>query len=669
MTNFKFQWQEFKMDDSTKEFLEKYISKIKKYAESHNISDDLVEDINQSILEKLFELEWEITQKKVVQIVNSIGEPEDFFEEVPSEKLAITDDKDEKKSSVKPYEKRQKTNWTRPRDKAILLWVCAMFGQATWINRRFWRIAVLLWTRFFCITGMLGAFVFWCFVYILLALIFPIKNKDYKHCSMLSYRWIQIRDLRLIVPNFSNRLWGIWKRVVKKAVPWILKFFSKLLWPLWIIVKYLFLIWWSLFLFSIIITLGVLAYYLFTKIVFSNFDFSEIFPDITKYWILLWIISAFILLLASIWSILKKKLSNNICLILAIWSWIVAIIIAIISMFEIRETIFNISWSEWGESKKEVVVEIPNKDDKLQLLIKESKYSEITNLLIHEPRFVNLFPSGTDNLKVVYNYNFKSLSEEQLSQAIESLSDIEYEREWNNFLVVWFENNEVFKNTTPAIPLNISIDVYVPKTLAIKLVNVWYMVDKTDYPGRVNDVSMHGYRECSAIKYNGETENFYCAIKMGYQDKYDIAIANLQKIADEITPLEWTNSIWSQMRNGIYLDRPYWNLDSINIIDDEFLLAKFSDKFFNIFINIQYSIDEETGEFKVLNSSIKDVEQKWLINSERLEQYSWWENLSDYEIEIDDKEKELNEIQQLSGKIDWIEQKLNLILGWMQDSN
>jgi len=58
MTKFKFQWQEFKMDDATKEFLEKYILKIKKYAESHNISDDLVDDINQSILEKLFELEW-----------------------------------------------------------------------------------------------------------------------------------------------------------------------------------------------------------------------------------------------------------------------------------------------------------------------------------------------------------------------------------------------------------------------------------------------------------------------------------------------------------------------------------------------------------------------------------------------------------------------------------
>jgi hypothetical protein len=41
------------MENSTKDFLEKYISRIKKYAKSHNIPDDLVDDIEQSVLEKL----------------------------------------------------------------------------------------------------------------------------------------------------------------------------------------------------------------------------------------------------------------------------------------------------------------------------------------------------------------------------------------------------------------------------------------------------------------------------------------------------------------------------------------------------------------------------------------------------------------------------------------
>jgi hypothetical protein len=35
-------------------------------------------------------------------------------------------------------------------------------------------------------------------------------------------------------------------------------------------------------------------------------------------------------------------------------------------------------------------------------------------------------------------------------------------------------------------------------------------------------------------------------------------------------------------------------LDSINITDDGKLLAKFSDQFFNFFMTIEYTIDEET---------------------------------------------------------------------------
>jgi hypothetical protein len=43
------------MEKSARDFLEKYISRIKKYAKSHSIPDDLVDDIEQSVLEKLLD--------------------------------------------------------------------------------------------------------------------------------------------------------------------------------------------------------------------------------------------------------------------------------------------------------------------------------------------------------------------------------------------------------------------------------------------------------------------------------------------------------------------------------------------------------------------------------------------------------------------------------------
>jgi hypothetical protein len=51
-------------------------------------------------------------------------------------------------------------------------------------------------------------------------------------------------------------------------------------------------------------------------------------------------------------------------------------------------------------------------------------------------------------------------------------------------------------------------------------------------------------------------------------------------------------------------------LDSINIWDYNSLLAKYSDKFFNFFIEIKYNIDDKTGEFTLIKSELKDVEQK-----------------------------------------------------------
>jgi len=657
------------MEDSAKEFLEKYISKIKKYAESHNVSDDLVDDIYQSILEKLFELKWEISQKKVVQIVNSIWEPEDIFED-DSEATLIQNTpelnrKNENKSDLKPYEKRQKTNWTRPRDKSILLWVCAMFGQATAIPTWIRRILAILWSWFFLAANMEEWFFFWRWVYVILALIFPIKDKDYKHCSMLVYRWTQVRDLRLFIPNFFTRFFWICKRVVKTAIPSCIRFLKKLLWPLWTFVKYCFLICRSLFLITLIIWLWVLLYcllwWLFQWNWFAlwNIDYLALIPSITKWWVIAWIISAFLLLLASIWLLIKKKLSNSISLIIAIWCGLLAVIVAVISLWEIRE-IWNVSWTDLDEITKEAKIEIPSNDKKLNILIEDIPYSLLKNAIVSEPRFVNIFPSDDNNLKVVYSFSIKNSNEEYISQIKENLSDIDYEWVWDDYLSIRLKNRTLFSKKTPAVPMNISIDLYVPKDLDIQLLNKWYAADLEDFPSRARD----SYHVCETIRYNEKSENFSCIISVNAQDRYNIARQNLQEMADEIVPLKWSNSVWSVSSHAWdYTVDGYRNLDSINIWDDGTLLAKYSDKFFNFFIEIEYSIDDETGEFTLINSQLKEVEQKWLMDSERMKHYTWRENLKDFDIQMkedeEDKIKKEQEIQDLQDRIKVLEDRLD----------
>lgn len=571
MAEFKIQGQTFKMESSAKDFLEKYISRIDKYAKSHHISDDVLDDIHQSILEKLFEVKWEITQKKLVKIVNSIWEPEDIFDE---ESLWIDT----------PSKKPQVESKYRPR----ILWVCAWLAELMNIPVRVLRIIFFI---------LIFTYSFGIWLYLVIFLIRFVTNRELASASVSD---------------------GV-KRIISRLWDWI-RF-------LWKVVKRWFVLCCALFLIWIIIWLWVVLYYLITGFIYSNIDYSALFPAITKRWVMSGIISAFIFLLALIWILFKKKFTNNAALIIAIWCGILAFVIAFISIWEIKEIFGNYE----PRITKEVSVEIPKTDETLQILVKNS--DSYPNFLFSEPRFVNLFASDDDKLKAVYTFYFRNWNDEHVTKAIENVSDLEYEWVWNNRLMIQLKDGKLFSKKTPAVPTNISIDLYIPKDLEIKLVNMWYMTDPVEAPVWMKDLWTRSYHTCDTIRYNDKTESFYCTYVMTSNDKYNIALINLKRMADEISPLKWLHSSWSQSST-----EQYWVVDSINITDDNKLLAKLSDQFFNFFMVIEYTIDEETGEFTVLSSKLKDVEQKWLMDDERMKNYEWRENLVEFEIQMKEKE-------------------------------
>jgi hypothetical protein len=44
--------------------------------------------------------------------------------------------------------------------------------------------------------------------------------------------------------------------------------------------------------------------------------------------------------------------------------------------------------------------------------------------------------------------------------------------------------------------------------------------------------------------------------------------------------------------------------------EDNRVLVKYSDKFFNFFIDVEYDINPDTAEFTFINPILRDVEQK-----------------------------------------------------------
>lgn len=567
MTEFKFQWQSFDMEKSAKDFLEKYISRIDKYAKSHKIDDDVLDDIHQSILEKLFEVKWEITQKKLVGIVNCIWEPEDIFD---VESLGI--------------ETSQKENKIGQKYKPRILWVCAWLAELMRIPVRVVRLVFFI---------LIFTYSFWIWLYLVIFLIRFVTDRELASASVSN--WV--------------------KRIISRLWDWI-RF-------LWRAIKRLLLIFCCLFLIWLIIWLGVVLYYLITWFIYSNIDYSALFPAITKRWVLSAIISAFIFLLALIWILFKKKFTNNTALIVAIWCGILAFVIAFISIWEIKEIFGNYE----PRVTKDVSVEIPKTDEILQILVKNTDW--YPNFLISEPRFVNLSVSDDDSLKAVYTFKFRNWNDKYVTQAVENVSDLEYEWVWDNWLMIQLKDGNLFNKKTPAVPVDISIDLYIPRDIEIKLSNVWYMTDPVDAPVWMKDLWTRSYHTCDTIRYNEKTESFYCTYVMTSNDKYNIAHIELQKIIDEISPLKWLHPSRSQSTTD-----QYWLLDSINMTDDGKLVAKLSDQFFNFFMLIEYSIDEETWEFRLISSKLKNKEQKWMMDDERMKNYEWRENLTGFEIQM-----------------------------------
>ncbi len=102
---------EFEIPKESATFLNKYKERIQNYINKHNLDQDLYQDILTGIEEKLQEIldkEDEITQKDCINIVNSLGEPEDIFENEESISIPQTNTHTLQNTEDKNIEKPKK---------------------------------------------------------------------------------------------------------------------------------------------------------------------------------------------------------------------------------------------------------------------------------------------------------------------------------------------------------------------------------------------------------------------------------------------------------------------------------------------------------------------------------------------------------------------------------
>lgn len=625
----------FHLEADVCKFLSDYVERIQAFVAKNQIDPDLHQDILQRLSDKLAEKEnkkgW-ITQKIAIHIVNDLWEPEEIFAD--DDFLSVEADDLQTKapktnSSLPFYLKLQHTQRNRPQKEAILLGVCKMFEQGTGWNVRFWRGATLFASYIF-LWGMMGILFFRGVVaYLLLALIFPIKEKNYEGKSVFSYFLTQIWDLRLAISNaIKSCFWAItW--ILGTAIPKFLSFLAKLFGPFRKFVKTCFLIGRTGFLLITIIALIILAYYFFAGWVEHQIDLMAIFPSFTKWGVLLGIVSAFLLFLGSFGALFRKKLMHSASLIVALASGILAVSIAFISGGKVLRLLHSPSIAT---IQKELTIPLPSDQKPLIFSFAEIPVMEylsfepfIRGSGLFQEMMINYLPYEEKEIKAVYHYHLRTSDPALKAKIEESLTPPTYEISGEK-LILNFKGQQLFDEIVPFVPMNVSLDLYIPQD--------WKF--NTERASRLSNLhlpertSKYGYAQrriqpCSDwVRYDEKENAFFCPMEWNPSpsEKREIIEGEIREKTDELSPLEGLNTERSFTSNA----KNYWYLHSVLWKGENRVIAKLSDQFFNLFIELKLEVNEK-GEVKILSSELKELEQKGMMNAERMKLYQGRETL------------------------------------------
>lgn len=186
----------FELEDQAHHFLVRYIERIENYARDNSISPEVIDDIKYSIIEKLYRHETPITEKQVLEIANSLWEPEVMFDE------------DADPAAPKKFSRNNRRNFGAiDREKPLIRWVCYRLAKSLNIPVRIVRLL------FVVLTLLHGTSIF---LYIILALFVPYRDKKKTTGKIGSILFELVRiALRLFVifmllPLVGGTLFGSW---------------------------------------------------------------------------------------------------------------------------------------------------------------------------------------------------------------------------------------------------------------------------------------------------------------------------------------------------------------------------------------------------------------------------------------------------------------------------
>ncbi|MCP4522915.1 MAG: PspC domain-containing protein [Candidatus Gracilibacteria bacterium] len=166
--------QEFTVSETSEKFLKKYLERMHTFIQENNIETEVYEDIEERIAEIFSEShDKNISDKKVIDIVNEIGEPDEIFSELTEERHNKNIDTESNRFNINDHLHHNNEPLSRDSQNGIFFGVC--YGIAKKYNFD------PLWVR---LAFILGTFMWGMTLIAYIALIFLLPNKKKNNIIM-----------------------------------------------------------------------------------------------------------------------------------------------------------------------------------------------------------------------------------------------------------------------------------------------------------------------------------------------------------------------------------------------------------------------------------------------------------------------------------------------------
>lgn len=276
--------------------------------------------------------------------------------------------------------------------------------------------------------------------------------------------------------------------------------------------------------------------------------------------------------------------------------------------------------------------------------------------LINYSNVYNFFPTDEKDIRVVFNYDIQAKNKEdpKLIQIKDNLNTPVMNLSGNKLNLQLFKD-QLFAQRTPFLPMRVSVDLYIPKHVKFDFSSEGseYYHSNLKKPDRFSKYL--GYLPCTGlISYQSVSNAFYCDVAISPAIKKDFIEQQIETYVDTIAPFVGKNWEYSFMDEG---DNQYWRLHSMRRIDHEYLLLKLSDQFFNLFVKVKVDLDKK-GNLTFDHVQLQDLEQKGLMNVQRIKAYDKLDQLSGFSLKMqDDRQELLSKIVELESQLDQLNEQ------------